>query len=74
MGAQGGFQLAPRVVSIRVEMKGDDAVITTIGQSPRGTKVRLKTVLVNGLRGPKETFDADLRKAIQQLVPGSTPS
>lgn len=61
------------IVAIRVDVKGDDMGITTLGSSPRGTRFRLKTVTVEGVKGPKPAFESKVAAALNALLP-DTPS
>lgn len=62
-----------RVTGIRVDIKQDEAIITALGQSPRGTRVRLKRAVAKGKRESREIFQENVLKAIKEVLP-SKPS
>lgn len=62
--------MSMKVVAVRVDLKRGDAVLTTIGSSPRGTKVRLRSVVVPGIKGPRKEFEAAVDAAVNELLPG----
>lgn len=62
--------MSMKIVAVRVALKRGEAEITTIGSSPRGTKVRLRSVMVPGVRGDRKAFEAGVEKAINELLPG----
>lgn len=57
------------IVAIRVRVRGDNMEITTLGSSPRGTRFRLKTVQVDGVKGPKAAFHGKVEAAVDSLLP-----
>lgn len=61
------------IVAIRIDVKGDQMKITTMGASPRGTRFRLKTTEVDGVKGPKAAFASKVEAAMNLLLP-ATPS
>lgn len=62
--------MSMKIVAVRVELKRGDVEVTTIGSSPRGTKVRLSSKVVRGVRGDREAFEANLARAVNELLPG----
>lgn len=61
--------MGARVYSVQAKIVGEDVVLTTIGQSPRGTKVLLKSAKVPGVRGPREEFRRNVEAAVRRLLP-----
>jgi len=57
-----------KVNAIRVDLRGDEVVITAMGQSPRGTKVRLRQETAKGRKGDKETFRQNIVQAIEKVI------
>ena len=60
--------MAHKVNAIRVEVRGDNAILTGMGQSPRGTKVRLRQAVAKGRKGDKEEFQKNVKKAIEEIL------
>lgn len=60
--------MAHKVNAIRVEVRGDDAILTGMGQSPRGTKVRLRQAVAKGRRGDRKEFEKNVKQAIEAIL------
>ena len=61
--------MANKIVAVRVQLRGDDVELTTLGESPRGTRVRLKSVQVPGVRKDKKEFHSKVLAALETLLP-----
>lgn len=57
-----------KVNAIRVDMEQDQLKITAVGQSPRGTKIRLRQAVAKGRKGDKKAFRENILKAIEEVV------
>lgn len=67
--------MGAKIVAIRVDLKGEKATLTTLGASPRGTRVRLKSEEVDGTQLSKKALEEKLTAAIERLTgrPGAVP-
>lgn len=59
--------MAHKIVAIQVEFVGEVTKLTALGQSPRGTKIRLKQVQVDVPREDKQAFEIAVDAAIKAL-------
>lgn len=62
--------MSHKIVGVQVDLKGGDVRLTTLTESPRGTRIRLASVMVKGVRGDKAVFEGNILTALHELVPG----
>lgn len=57
-----------QIVAIKVETKRGNTILSTITQSPRGTRVLLDSVTVPGVGQDKATHKAEVKAALDTLL------
>lgn len=58
-----------KIVAVRADFKGDDVVLTMLGETPRGTRVRVKSETVSGVKGDRAAWESKVAAAIDRMAP-----
>lgn len=62
-----------KVIAIRVKGKGDELVVESLGQSPRGTRYIIQTIKIDTAALTPKSLKAEVEKAALQLIPVPLP-